>query len=103
MTQISKIRNKKGEVATDTTEKQRIIRDYYKQLMKEIATHSSILAWAWWATVHGETESDTTEQLHFFKKQATICEQNGQPGKDGQTFRKVQFSKTEQEETENRS
>ena len=30
--QINKIRNEKGEVATDTTETQRIIRDYYKQL-----------------------------------------------------------------------
>ena len=37
---------------------------------KEIATHSSILAWrirmnrgAWWATVHGVTESDMTEEL----------------------------------------
>ena len=37
-------------------------------LEKEMATHSSILAWkipmdrgAWWATVHGVTELDTTE------------------------------------------
>ena len=30
--QINKIRNEKGEVTTDTTEKQRIIRDYYRQL-----------------------------------------------------------------------
>ena len=34
-------------------------------LEKEVATHSSILAWeipwAWWATVHGVSESDTTE------------------------------------------
>ena len=39
-------------------------------LEKGMATHSSILAWripldrgAWWAIVHGITESDTTEQL----------------------------------------
>ena len=31
-TQINKIRNKKGEVTTDTVEIQRIMRDYYKQL-----------------------------------------------------------------------
>ena len=30
--QINKIRNEKGEVMTDTTQIQRIIRDYYKQL-----------------------------------------------------------------------
>ena len=30
--QISKIRNEKGEVTTNTTRIQRIIRDYYKQL-----------------------------------------------------------------------
>ena len=37
-------------------------------LEKEMATHSSILAWensmsrgAWWTIVHGVTESDTTE------------------------------------------
>ena len=31
-TQINKIRNGKGEVTTDTTEIQSILRDYYKQL-----------------------------------------------------------------------
>ena len=30
--QISKIRNEKGEITTDTAEIQRIVRDYYKQL-----------------------------------------------------------------------
>ena len=31
-TQISRIRNEKGEVTTDTAEIQRVMRDYYKQL-----------------------------------------------------------------------
>ena len=31
-TQINKIRNEKGEITTDTTEIQRVIRDYYMQL-----------------------------------------------------------------------
>ena len=31
-TQINRIRNEKGEVTTDTTEVQRIMRDYYNQL-----------------------------------------------------------------------
>ena len=32
MNQINKIRNEKGEVTTDNSEIQRIIRDYYEQL-----------------------------------------------------------------------
>ena len=31
-TQINKIRNEKGEVITDSTEMQRIMRDYYEQI-----------------------------------------------------------------------
>ena len=41
-------------------------------LEKEMATHSSILAWknpmdggAWLATVHGVAESGMTERLHY--------------------------------------
>ena len=33
-TQIKRIRNEKAEVTTDTSEIQRIIRDYYKQLCR---------------------------------------------------------------------
>ena len=33
-TQINKIRNEKGETTTDTAEIQRIMRDYYKQLLQ---------------------------------------------------------------------
>ena len=44
-------------------------------LEKEIATHSSILAWRilWTeATVHRIAESDTTERLHFHFPRAVI-------------------------------
>ena len=34
---------------------------------------------AWWATVHGITELDTTEQLHFHFSLSCIGEENGTP------------------------
>ena len=44
-----------------------------KSLGEEVAIHSSILAWTipmdrgtWGATVHGATESDTTEHAHTY-------------------------------------
>ena len=55
MSQINKIRNENGEITTDNTEIQRIIRDYYLT-------------------------------LHIL---ATICQQNGQLGRNGQILRKV--------------
>ena len=52
--QINKIRNENGEITTDNTEIQRIIRDYYLT-------------------------------LHIL---ATICQQNGQLGRNGQILKK---------------
>ena len=47
-------------------------------LEKEMATYSSILAWknpldreAWWATVHGVADLDTTEVTEHTKKRGT--------------------------------
>ena len=41
--QIIKIRNEKGEITTDTAEKQRIKRDYYKQLyVNKIDNHEEM-------------------------------------------------------------
>ena len=44
-----------------------------------MATHSSILVWripidrgAWWATVHGIAESDTTDQLSTAMRKSFI-------------------------------
>ena len=34
---------------------------------------------AWWATVHGVTGSDTTEQLHFHFSLSCIGEGHGNP------------------------
>ena len=42
---------------------------HFHALEKEMATHSSVLAWripgtgAWWAAVYGVAESDTTEAI----------------------------------------
>ena len=41
-TQISKIRNEKGEVTTDNAEIQRIIRDYYEQLLLLLSCFSRV-------------------------------------------------------------
>ena len=39
--QISKIRNENGEITTDNTEIQRIIRDYYNQPLLMLLSHFS--------------------------------------------------------------
>ena len=61
-------------------------------LAKEMATHSSILAWVdWWAAVHWVAkELDMTWWLNNNKQQ-----QNGQPRRNGQISRNVYSLKTE--------
>ena len=60
---------RKSASVQETQEMQVQSRGQENSLEEGIANHSSILAWripmdrgAWWATVHGVTESDTTEQ-----------------------------------------
>ena len=52
-----------GSLESDTTEQ---LHFHFRALEKEIATHSSVLAWgipgmggAWWAAVYGVTQSQT--------------------------------------------
>ena len=42
--QINKIRNENGEITTDNTEIQRIIRDYYNQLLLMLLSHFNLAA-----------------------------------------------------------
>ena len=68
-----------------------------RSLKEGMATHSSILAWripmdrgAWWATVHGVTESDTTEGLstaqHLMIREIEVMSENQRQSKAGNFF-----------------
>ena len=56
---------------------------HFHALEKEMATHSSVLAWRIPGTedfrLWGRTESDTTERLHFHFSLSCIGEGNGNP------------------------
>ena len=58
---------------------------------------------AWWATVHGEAESQIPLSNFTSSKNKQLYVNKMDNLVEMDTFRKVQFSKTEQEETENRS
>ena len=57
---------------------------HFHVLEKEMATHSSVLAWripgtAEQAAVYGAAQSDTTERLHFHFSLSCFGEGNGNP------------------------
>ena len=72
-----KIRGRRSLVGCKSMGSPKVGRDFtftftfhFRALEKEMATHSSVLAWripgtgAWWAAVYGVTESDTTEATY---------------------------------------
>ena len=61
-----------GKKKTSSKERGKLVTSNALAMRKEMAPHSSVLAWKtlwteepWYATVHGFAKSDMTEQLHI--------------------------------------
>ena len=65
--QVNKIRHEKGEIKTNSTELQRLTRDYYKQLyankMDNLEEMDKLLRKYNWFSCHGSAETNLTMRM----------------------------------------